>query len=237
VLPKHLFGRPIDVANQPFSRLPLPVRRVVAGASLRLARGTIRGYGLPEPDHRLYAAHPTLSSRLLTALRAGQVQVKPRIERFDGDRVRFVDGTQVEADVVVLCTGYQVSFPFLGAGLAPGPDLPLFRRVVDPTVPGLFYIGLLQPQGSVFPLAERQAVWVAELVTGRARLPGAERMRAAVSVERERSRRRFVEAPRHLLEVDVRDYLRGFDERRRTSDGSSRFLRQGWFKRAQRTAP
>src|SRR5688500_19111027 len=37
------------------------------------------------------------------------------------------DGSEVEADVVVLCTGYKVTFPFFDPEIvsAPGNDLPL----------------------------------------------------------------------------------------------------------------
>ena len=46
----------------------------------------------------------------------------------------FADGSEVEADVVVYCTGYKVTFPFFDPALiaAPDNDLPLFRRVFHP---------------------------------------------------------------------------------------------------------
>jgi dimethylaniline monooxygenase (N-oxide forming) len=215
VTPKYLFGRPIDVANRPLSRLPLRVRRVVGSAALRLARGSITSYGLPRPDHPLYAAHPTLSSRLLGALRAGTVTVRPQIERLDGSRVHFSDGSTEDADVIVACTGYRVELPFLCPELSGAEDLPLYRRVVDPEVPGLFYIGFLQPQGSVIPLAELQSVWVSELITGRVGLPEPDRMRRSIRADRAETARRFVAAPRHALEVDARAYRRELGEERR----------------------
>ena len=52
----------------------------------------MESYGLPKPDHKLLEAHPTISSELL-ADRARRITVKPNIERLEGDRVRFVDGT------------------------------------------------------------------------------------------------------------------------------------------------
>ena len=70
-------------------------------------------YGLPEPDHKLLSAHPTISDDLLTRLGHGDITVKPNIERLDGDKVHFVDGTVEQIDVVVYCTGYRITFPFL----------------------------------------------------------------------------------------------------------------------------
>ena len=37
-------------------------------------------------------------------------------------RTRPLDGSEVEADVVVYCTGYKVTFPFFDAGLIAAPD-------------------------------------------------------------------------------------------------------------------
>ena len=36
--------------------------------------------------------------------------------------MRFVDGSEEEIDLVIYCTGYKITFPFLddGAGLRPG---------------------------------------------------------------------------------------------------------------------
>ena len=57
----------------------------------------------------------------------------PSIDRFEGSRVRFTDGRSVEADVVVYCTGYKISFPFLGEQVVAPDDnrvdaLPTRRR-------------------------------------------------------------------------------------------------------------
>jgi hypothetical protein len=43
--------------------------------------------------------------------------------------VRFADGSVEDADIVVYCTGYKVTFPFFDPGLiaAPDNDLPLYR--------------------------------------------------------------------------------------------------------------
>ena len=87
--------------------------------------------------------------------------------------MRFADGSEVAADVVIFCTGYKVSFPFFEPGLiaAPGNDLPLFRRVFHPDMPDVFFVGLLQPLGAVFPLAEIQAEWICDYLSGRYELP------------------------------------------------------------------
>ena len=137
-------------------------------------------YGLPEPDHKLLEAHPTVSSELLPRLGHGDIAVKPNIDRFVGGRtVRFVDGSEEEIDLVVYCTGYKITFPFFDDAVFSAPDnrLPLYRRVASVERPGLFFIGFIQPLGPIMPLAEAQSEWVADLPAGRAALPSAAEMR------------------------------------------------------------
>ena len=67
-------------------------------------------------------AHPTVSDDLLTRLGHGDLLVKPNIDRFEDDKVFFADGTAVEADVVVYCTGYKVTFPFLAEQIVHADD-------------------------------------------------------------------------------------------------------------------
>ena len=71
---------------------------------------------------------PTLLTRDLAEIKAfraahGDIVMKPGIERLEGDQIRFADGSAVHADVLVLATGYRVTFPFLA------PEV--FDRAVD----------------------------------------------------------------------------------------------------------
>jgi cation diffusion facilitator CzcD-associated flavoprotein CzcO len=222
VLPKYLNGKPIDeIANSVTGLAPIPVMRAVMQRSLKVAVGDPTDYGLPKPDHRLLEAHPTVSSEFLPRLGHGDITPKPNIDRFTGGRtVRFVDGTEVEIDLVVYCTGYKITFPFFAPEVLSAPDnkLPLFRRVVSVERPGLYFIGFIQPLGPIMPIAEAQAEWIADLVSGRARLPSPAEMREEVAVEEEKQRKRFVASKRHTVEVDFYPYLREIRrERKRDS--------------------
>jgi cation diffusion facilitator CzcD-associated flavoprotein CzcO len=212
VLPKYLNGKPIDETVTPLvSRVPLPVQRFFSMKALGIAAGEMTTYGLPEPDHKLFEAHPTVSSELLPRLGHGDIKVKPNIDRFTGGRgVRFVDGSEEEIDLVVYCTGYKMTFPFFAADVFSAPDnrLPLYRRVASVERPGLHFIGFIQPLGPIMPLAEAQAEWVADLLAGRAALPSAEQMRREIAREEARMRKRFVASKRHTVEVDFHPYLR-----------------------------
>ena len=212
VLPKYMNGKPIDeVSNPIFSRLPLSLQRFFAMRGLEIAAGDMTTYGLPKPDHKLFEAHPTVSSELLPRLGHGDITVKPNIERFAGGRsVRFVDGSEEEIDLVVYCTGYKITFPFFDPKVLSAPDnrLPLYRRVVSVERPGLYFIGFIQPLGPIMPLAEAQCEWVADLLGGRATLPPAGEMKREIVREERKQAKRFVASKRHTVEVDFHPYLR-----------------------------
>ena len=212
VLPKYMNGKPIDeVSNPIFSRLPLPFQRFFAMRGLEIAAGDMTTYGLPKPDHKLFEAHPTVSSELLPRLGHGDITVKPNIQRFTGGRsVKFVDGGTEEIDLVVYCTGYKITFPFFDPKVVAAPEnrLPLYRRVVSVERPGLYFVGFIQPLGPIMPLAEAQCEWVADLLGGKTTLPPAGEMKREIVREERKQAKRFVASKRHTVEVDFHPYLR-----------------------------
>jgi dimethylaniline monooxygenase (N-oxide forming) len=219
VIPKYLRGVPTDEAGPPIlSRLPLPVQRFFFMSSIKVAAGDMTKYGLPQPDHKLLEAHPTVSSDLLPRLGHGDIAVKPNIDRYTGGRtVRFVDGTEEEVDVVVYCTGYKISFPFFAPGLisAENNRIPLYRRVVSVQHPGLYFIGFIQPLGAIMPIAEAQSEWVADLLQGKAELPSRRAMQRVIEREDRRMAKRYVASKRHTIQVDFYPYLRTIERERR----------------------
>jgi cation diffusion facilitator CzcD-associated flavoprotein CzcO len=219
IVPKYLFGRPLDtIFVDP--RVPFRVRRRLGEALLRASVGDLTRYGLPAPDHRFGSAHPTISGRILDRMTHGAIDYRPNIERLAGDRIRFVDGREEKADVLVYCTGYKVSFPFFDPSFvsAEDNDLPLFRRVFHPEIPGLFFVGLLQPLGAVMPLADAQSEWIASHLRGEYALPERAAMRADMERERRMMFERYVPSARHTMQVDFDEYLLELAKERRRGE-------------------
>lgn len=212
--------KPIDQLLAP-PWLPWAVKQR-AFEFLRLRSGDVSDYGLPEPDHKVGHAHPTVSDEIHARLAAGAVTPKPAIRELRGDRVAFVDGSEAEADLIVYCTGYNVSFPFFDPGFisAPGNDLPLFRRTFHPDVEGVYFLGLAQPLGAIMPLAERQAQWITALLRGEYVLPSRAEMRAEIAAERAAHAKRFYASARHTMEVDFDEWMR--DVERELKAGATR---------------
>jgi dimethylaniline monooxygenase (N-oxide forming) len=219
VIPKYLFGRPLDTLGVS-PRIPFELRRRAQEKLLRLAVGDMERYGLPRPDHRFGEAHPTISDDALSRIAHGEITPKPNIAELGERTVRFTDGSEVEADIVVYCTGYKVTFPFLDPQLiaAPDNDLPLFRRVFHPDVAGIYFVGLLQPLGAVMPLAELQSEWICDHLAGRYRLPPDAELRADVEAERTAMFKRYVASKRHTMQVDFDDYVLAAQRERRRGE-------------------
>ncbi len=208
IIPKYLLGRPLD---QPIN-IPIPFewQRRVYGLLVRLQVGKLTAYGLPEPDHEILQAHPTVSSDILTRIVHGRVKVKPNIRQLDGDGVIFTDGSREQIDDIIYCTGYKVTFPFFDPSIieARENELPLFRRVFHPQYRDLFFIGLLQPLGAIMPLAEWQSIWVSKYLLGKYGLPSQAELLADIKREREQMRKRYGNSPRHTMQVDYEPYVK-----------------------------
>jgi thioredoxin reductase len=207
ILPKIMFGRPTDIMYARLRRYWPFVRDPIASLAVRLAVGPWDKYGLEEPAGSPLSMHPTLNSAILSALRDGSVLPRPGIERLDGDLVRFRDGSAEAFDAIIWATGYRFSYPFLdeqvlGAGLGQAP--PLYLTMMHRKIESLFFIGLFQPIGCIWRLADHQAKIAALQIKGRLRRPAD----IGTRIDREtRSRaRRYGTAPRHLIEVDYHDF-------------------------------
>ncbi|KAK8587893.1 hypothetical protein V6N13_086853 [Hibiscus sabdariffa] len=99
--------------------------------------------------------------------------------RNDG-KVVFQDGSIVDADVIIHCTGYKFHFPFLRSnGIITVDDNrvgPLYKHVFPPSLaPWLSFVAL--PYKAVPSIVmELQAKWVAKVLSGEVKLPTREEM-------------------------------------------------------------
>jgi dimethylaniline monooxygenase (N-oxide forming) len=230
ILPKYLFGRPLDQigVNALTPILPFAFRRGMLMTMYRIGVGKVQDYGLPEPDHKIGEAHPTISADFLNRIAHGEMTWKPSLAALDGGRVRFEDGSVEEIDVIVWCTGYKISFPFFDEGFisAPDNDLPLYRRVFKPGIDNLFFLALLQPLGATMPLAEAQGRWISSYLRGEYRLPSQPEMEADIRSERAKMFKRYVASKRHTMQVDFDNYL--YDLRKELKAGAARARAAGF---------
>jgi len=209
VLPKHVFGRPLDQLGLIPLFLPVRLRQALGAVLYRLVLGSPESVGLPRPDHLIGGAHPTLSTDLFPLMRAGRIKHRPAIERLTASEVTFTDGSREPADAIVYATGYRVTFPFFDPAFVAAPDneLPLYFRTFHPEIPGLYFVGLAQPLGAIMPIAEAQSKLIADHLAGRYRTPTGAAMRDAADAERATVRGRYVGSRRHTMQVDFDDFM------------------------------
>jgi hypothetical protein len=207
LLPKFIMGQPADVLNSRLLWIPKQLRAPILRYALQLNIGRNRAYGLQEPDQPLYAVHPVANSELLYFIRHGKVHPRRDIQKFEGKNIYFVDGRVEEYDVVIACTGFKITFPFFDPAFLSFEqgDVPLYKRVFHPQHRSLFFVGLVQPMGCIWPLSDAQAKLVANYIVGNYQLPAD--MHAQIAQDVQQIRQSFVDSPRHTIEVHYHDHL------------------------------
>jgi hypothetical protein len=135
---------------------------------LEILQGKNEDIGLPKVTNHILATHPTINSDLYNAVRHGKVLPKPDIERFDGEIVHFKDGTAGGYDTVIACTGYKIKHKFFDKNLINFENGPvnLLYRMLPANIKNLYFIGLFQPLGCIWPGAELQSKLAARHLAG-----------------------------------------------------------------------
>jgi cation diffusion facilitator CzcD-associated flavoprotein CzcO len=212
-LPKYFLGQPSDALGERLLRwrVPLALRRMVASVLAKLVLGSPQDYGLRKPDHKLLESHPIVNSQMLYYVGHGDITVKPDIAELCGTRVRFVDGSEEEIDVIVYATGFKISFPFIDREHLNWHDNKprLYLHIFHPQYDNLFVAGLLQPDSGQLGLVDYQAQVIAEFVATQARAPErAERVRKIKSGPQPDlgAGIHYVQSTRHLLEIEHYTY-------------------------------
>ena len=173
IVPKYVFGKPVDqLRNDP--RVPFKIRQRIIQQLIRSYAGPPERYGLPKPDHRFGEAHPTVSGRILDRIQHGTITPKPNIDALRG-RAGALRRRQRASRRTWSCTA-----PATRSRSRSSTRTSSRRRTTTsscsgasstPSIPNVFFIGLLQPLGAIMPLAEAQGAWVGDYLLGDYALP------------------------------------------------------------------
>ncbi|KAK3001918.1 hypothetical protein RJ639_021157 [Escallonia herrerae] len=106
--------------------------------------------------------------------------------------VQFDDNTKLEADVVVLATGYDgkkklkaiFPGPFRSLMEFPSGMMPLYRGTIHPFIPNMAFVGYVESVSNLHT-AEIRCKWLARLVDDRFKLPNVEKMLEQTTTEME----------------------------------------------------
>ncbi len=215
VIPKYYRGQPIDKNPAP-AWMPKWMRQKLGERLIRNLVGKMSDYGLPEPEIGPFNSHGTVSGEFLLRAGSGDLAMKPGIDRLDGDGVIFTDGSRECVDAIIWATGYDISFPFFEdpafqADTDNAPP-PLYKRIMKPGVPDLFYMGLGQPLPTLVNFAEQQSKLVAAYLAGRYQLPPVDAMERTIVKDEAHHRGHYYAARRHTIQLDFADYVRDLNK-------------------------
>lgn len=205
-IPKHIFGKPVDVFADEGPTMPMWLEQFVFGRMLRLLNGDPERLGLQKPDHKLFETHPVINSQLLHHLQHGDITARRDIATTQGNTVTYTDGTREEIDLILLATGYRHRVPFAQEyfGDEQHPDLYLssFSREHS----GLFGVGFVETNSGAYQLFDLQAQMIGSyLADQHARPDLARRFAARVRTDKPdlSGGIRFDASPRHRGYVDA----------------------------------
>lgn len=106
--------------------------------------------------------------------------------------VQFDDNTKLEADVVLLATGYDgkkklkaiLPEPFRSFLEFPSGMMPLYRGTIHPFIPNIGFVGYVESVSNLHT-AEIRCKWLSRLVDGKFKLPSMEKMLEQTTTEME----------------------------------------------------
>ncbi len=204
IVPKYVYGKPADTMYRTTPYLPLSWQRKVMQLAQPMNGSNGALYGLKEPNHKFFEAHPTQSVELPLRLGSGDVIPKGDVTLLDGSTVHFEDGTSDEFDVIVYATGYNITFPFFDRDFISAPDnhLPLYKRMFKPGVDDLTFVGFAQATPTLFPFVESQARLVAAHLVGEYALPDAAEMERVIKEDEAKYIGHVLKTARHTQQVD-----------------------------------
>lgn len=106
--------------------------------------------------------------------------------------VEFEDNTKLEADVVILATGFDgkkkikaiLPDPFRSLVEFPSGMIPLYRGTIHPLIPNMAFVGYLESVSNLHS-AEIRCIWLSRLVDDLFKLPSVEKMLEQITQEME----------------------------------------------------
>jgi len=153
VVPREMFGRPIQHTTILLSHLPLGLRDAIALCTLRLAVGDLTRFGIRRPavgPNRMIQESgriPILDIGAIAMVRQGRIRVLPAVQEILPDRIRFQGGAEHPFEAIILATGYTADLDSMIEGFASiadargRPD----RFGEESGIPRVYFVGFRNP--------------------------------------------------------------------------------------------
>ncbi|XP_057306615.1 uncharacterized protein LOC130644861 [Hydractinia symbiolongicarpus] len=138
-----------------------------------------------------------------------QIKEVPQLQKIEGKTFHFADGSSINADSLIMCTGYQHFYPFLSERIKLSATNhlyidKLYKGVIFEDNHKLIYLGA-QDQYYTFTLFDVQAWFARDFILGKIKLPNVKEMKA----DMESWMTRFSGLTTHAEEIDFQsDYIK-----------------------------
>ncbi len=149
VVHRDVLGRPTQKTSMALARLPTALGDKVAAWLCDVTVGDLGRYGLvrseisPMRQLREHGRTPVIDVGTLARIRSGDIAVFPGLAALAANGARFVDGRFVEADTLVLATGYRTGVEALfPASTVPVDESGLPTRMAgEGALAGIYFVG------------------------------------------------------------------------------------------------
>ena len=225
IAPKMVFGVAFTDLTDWFMKpwMPAWLRKRLLVFLIWCVHGKPERLGLPPVTERV---HATSSGTVVNDIAYRRIEVKHGVDRIEGRKIRFTDGTSDEFDVLVAATGYLIDLPFLSEDIVPRANnhIRLWKRVIPPEWPGLYFVGMLNVVShSNLWAYEHQVRWLREFILGNAVTPSAEEMNRDNDAKDSYIAEEFKRTIRHTIEEEP---IRYFPELRKALKAAKRRARR-----------
>lgn len=206
-VPKFMLGYPADILVKSLEKFSAKTRQRLLTKMVKAFTGNYADFGLPVNTKPMLSQHPTANSDFIDYIRHGKIKPKPAIKKLDGRNVEFVDGSVEEFDIICCCTGFWTVFPFFDKTFIDfqhSEKLPLYRKMMHAEHKNLYFIGLFQPLGCIWPASDHQANLACQEILGKYQRP--KDLEKVIQYELAHPHHNFEGGQRHAAEVDYNDF-------------------------------
>ncbi|KMU90728.1 dimethylaniline monooxygenase 2 [Coccidioides immitis H538.4] len=219
IVPRFVLGKPAEAYDNRVAETILP-SKFSQWIQTQLCNHVLGK--LPDvlqPEHGLMEANVTMRSDLLENIKTGRIiPHRAGVKRVSETSLILTDGTFIDVDVIICCTGYHMSIPYVPEEsyrnnhnpiLNTNNSMELYKLVASPTFPNVFFIGFVELAGPLVPVSETQARWATSVLAGRIKLPSVKKMYGSIAAYQARLaavRPEMVNSDRHTVTIRYLPY-------------------------------
>ena len=172
-----------------------------------------------KPEHGLLEQNPAMNGGFLEKVRCGIIKVhRTDVDRFTESGLVLANGTPLDVDVIISATGYDAFHtPYLPDDAIRTPETPphtadLYKLVMPPRYPNLFFLGFIELFGPLPPAVEAQARYVASLLSGKVKAPTEKEMMTEIRKRQKHQEKTYIRSQRHAFTSQYIPYIDGLLE-------------------------